>query len=414
MAVELRTVTESEFPDWLRALRTGFLNEPVVPDELVADRIAHVDLDRTRAAVEDGRVVATFRSFGQRLSTVGGGSLAADAVTQVTVAPTHRRRGLLSRLMALDLDAARERGDAVATLIAAEYPIYGRYGFGPASWTTEWSVDLRRAGLDPRRSGRPEDGGRIDLCDGPEVRRIGPALHRRLAGARAGVTDRTARNWEVATGLGHHLEPWTEPYYAVYRAASGEPEGYVSYRCDDKWGDAKQPETTLTVRDLVAATPAAEHALWRFVCSVDWVMAVRSGYRAPDDPLPLLLPDPRAARTVSHADMLWLRVLDVVRVLEERTYPVTDGLVLEVRDAAGYAEGRYLLDASPKGARCTRTTASADLVLDVAVLARLVLGDASAVRLASLGLAEEAVPGAAARAELLFRAPLRAFSPDIF
>ncbi|MFI8325905.1 GNAT family N-acetyltransferase [Streptomyces sp. NPDC085529] len=414
MAVELRTVTESEFPDWLRALRTGFLNEPVVSDALVADRLAHVDLDRTLAALEGGRVVATFRSFRQRLSTVGGGGLTADAVTQVTVAPTHRRRGLLSRLMAKDLDAARERGDAVATLIAAEYPIYGRYGFGPASWITEWSVDLRRAGLDPRRTGRPEDGGRIDLSDGAEIRRIGPELHRRLAAVRAGVTDRTERNWDVGTGGGHQLEPWTEPYYAVYRAASGEPEGYVSYRCDDKWGDAKQPENTLTVRDLVAATPAAEHALWRFVCSVDWVATVRSGHRPPDDPLPLLLPDPRAARTVCHADMLWLRVLDVARVLEERTYPVADGLVLDVRDAAGFAAGRYLLEASPKGARCTRTTASADLVLDVAELARLVLGDESAVRLALLGLVEEAVPGAAARADLLFRTPLRPFSPDVF
>ncbi|WP_282696871.1 GNAT family N-acetyltransferase [Streptomyces sp. CC208A] len=414
MSVELRAVTESEFPDWLRALRTGFLNEPVVPDALVADRLPHVDLGRTLAAVDGGRVVATFRSFRQEVSAVGGGGLTADAITQVTVAPTHRRRGLLSRLMSMDLAAARERGDAIATLIAAEYPIYGRYGFGPASSSTEWRVDLRRAGLDPRRTGRPEDGGRVDLSDKAEVLRIGPGLHRRLAGLRAGVTDRSARDWSVGTGGGQRLEPWTEPYYAVYRSASGEPEGYVAYRCDDKWGDAKQPECTLSVRDLIAVTPAAEHALWRFVCSVDWVTFVRTGYRAPDDPLPLLLPDPRAATTVSHTDMMWLRILDVARVLEERTYPVTDGLVLDVRDGDGYAAGRHRLDASPKGASCVPTTASADLVLDVADLSRLVLGDESAVRLALLGRIEEAVPGAAARADLLFRTPLRPFSPDVF
>ncbi|GHA63175.1 GNAT family N-acetyltransferase [Streptomyces termitum] len=413
MAVELRTVTESDLPGWLRSLRTGFLNEPVAPDELVADRLAAFDLDRTRAAFDDGRVVATFRSFAQRLSTVGGGDIGADAITQVTVAPTHRRRGLLSRLMAQDLDAARERGDALATLIAAEYPIYGRYGFGPASRTAEWSVDLRRAGLDPRRTGRP-DAGRVDFSDGAEIRRIGPGLHRRLAAVRAGVTDRSERNWRLGTGLGHQLEPWTEPYYAVYRSASGEPEGYVSYRADAKWTDGNQPENTLTVRDLIAATPAAEHALWRFVCSVDWVTTVRSGRRPVDDPLPELLPDPRAARTLVSTDMLWARILDVPRVLEERTYPVADALVLDVRDAGGYAGGRFRLDASPKGAACAPTTASADLVLDVADLARLFLGDGSPVRLARLGRIEEAVPGAAARAELLLRTPLRPFSPDIF
>ncbi|MFE5590445.1 GNAT family N-acetyltransferase [Streptomyces sp. NPDC056549] len=414
MTVDVRAVTESEFPDWQLALRTGFLRTPVVSDAEVADRLAHADLARTLGAFDRDRIVATFRSFRQEVSTVGGGSLAADAITQVTVSPTHRRRGLLSRMMSADLAAAKERGDAIATLIAAEYPIYGRFGFGAASWAAEWSVDVRRAGLDSRRSGRPEDGGRIDLTDGDEIRRIGPAVHRRLAGVRAGVTDRDKRGWELGTGLGHQSHPWREPYYAVYRSASGEVEGFAAYSADDKWDDAKQPQNTATVRDLIAVTPAAERALWHYLCSIDWVATVRSGYRAPDDPLPLLLPDPRAARTLTYVDMLWVRVLDVVRVLESRTYPVEDSLVLEVRDAGGLAGGRFRLDASPAGASCARTTASADLAFDVAEAGTLAFGDASAVRLSRLGRVEELTPGAAARADLLFRTPLRPFSPDIF
>ncbi|MFE5714713.1 GNAT family N-acetyltransferase [Streptomyces sp. NPDC056501] len=414
MSVDVRAVTESDFSDWLRALQTGFLRPPHVPGELLADRLANVDLTRTLAAYDRDRIVATFRSFRQEVSTVGGGSLTADAVTQVTVSPTHRRQGLLSRMMSADLAAAKERGDAIATLIAAEYPIYGRYGFGPASWATEWSVDVSRAGLDPRRTGRPDDGGRIELTDGDEIRKIGPALHRRLAGVRAGVTDRTTRGWELGTGLGYQLDPWKEPFYAVYRSAAGEVEGFVAYSADDKWDDAKQPVNTASVRDLIAVTPAAERALWRYVCSIDWITTVRSGYRAPDDPLPLLLPDPRAAKTLTHVDMLWVRVLDVVRVLESRTYPVEGSLVLDLRDAAGPAGGRYRLDASPAGAACVRTTESADLALDIAELGTLAFGDESAVRLTRLGRVDELAPGAAARADLLFRTPLRPFSPDIF
>ncbi|MFI1660565.1 GNAT family N-acetyltransferase [Streptomyces sp. NPDC020472] len=414
MGVDVRAVTESEFHDWQRALRTGFLRTPVVSDEEVADRLAHADLARTLGAFDGDRIVATFRSFRQEVSTVGGGGLTADAITQVTVSPTHRRRGLLSRMMAADLAAAKERGDAIATLIAAEYPIYGRFGFGPVSWTAEWSVDVNRAGLDPRRSGRPEDGGRIDLTDGDEIRRVGPGVHRRLAGVRAGVTNRDERGWEQGTGLGHQSHPWREPYYAVYRSESGEVEGYAAYTADDKWDDAKRPLNTATVRDLVAVTPAAERALWHYLCSIDWIATVRSGYRAPDDPLPLLLPDPRAARMLTYVDMLWARVLDVVRVLEGRTYPVEESLVLEVRDADGLAGGRFRLDASPAGAACVRTTGSADLALGVAEVGTLAFGDESAVRLARLGRAEELTPGAAARADLLFRTPLRPFSPDLF
>lgn len=414
MSVDVRAVAESDFPGWLLALQTGFLRPPRVPDELVADRLANSDLARTQGAFDRDRIVATFRSFRQEVSTVGGGSLTADAITQVTVSPTHRRQGLLSRMMATDLAAAKERGDAIATLIAAEYPIYGRFGFGPASWSTEWSVDVRRAGLDPRRSGRPEGGGRIDLTDAEEIRKIGPEVHRRLAGVRAGVTDRTTRGWELGTGLGYQIDPWTEPFHAVYRSESGAVEGFVAYTADDKWDDAKRPVNTATVRDLIAVTPAAERALWHYLCSIDWIATVRSGHRAPDDPLPLLLPDPRAARTLTYVDMLWVRVLDVVRVLESRTYPVEGSLVLDLRDADGLAGGRYRLDASPAGATCVRTTESADLAFDIAELGTLAFGDESAVRLARLGRAEELTPGAGVRADLLFRTPLRPFSPDIF
>ncbi|MFB7453751.1 GNAT family N-acetyltransferase [Streptomyces sp. NPDC056194] len=414
MSLDVRAVTESEFRDWQRALRTGFLRTPVVSDAEVADRLAAADLTRTLGVFDRDRIVGTFRSFRQEVSTVGGGSLTADAITQVTVSPTHRRRGLLGRMMAMDLAAAKERGDTIATLIAAEYPIYGRFGFGAASWAAEWSVDVNRSGLDPRRSGRPEDGGRIDLTDGDEIRKTGPEVHRRLAGVRAGVTNRDARDWERGTGLGYQSHPWREPYYAVYRSESGEVEGYVAYSADDKWDDAKRPQNTATVRDLIAVTPAAERALWHYVCSIDWIATVRTGYRAPDDLLPLLLPDPRAARLLTYADMLWVRVLDVVRVLESRTYPVEDGLVLEVRDAGGPAGGRFRLDASPAGAACVPTSAPADLALDVAEVSTLAFGDESAVRLSRLGRVEELTAGAAARADLLFRTPLRPFSPDVF
>lgn len=410
----MRPVVESEYPDWLRAVSTGFLRPPVVTDEEVADRLPHTDLSRVLGVFDGGRVVATFRSFTQELSAVGGGSLVADAVSGVTVSATHRRQGLLSRMMTDDLAAAKERGDAVATLIAAEYPIYGRYGFGPATWTTEWTVDVRRAGLDPRRTGRPEDGGRIDFADGEEIRKIGPALHRRLAGVRAGMVERDSRRWDVETGLAFHNSPWTEPFYVVFRDEDGEPQGFAAYTCDDTWGDAKQPLNTAKVKDLIAVTPAAERALWRYLCSIDWVTTIKSGNRAPDDLLPLLLPDPRAAHITTQADMLWVRVLDVAKVLEGRTYGASGSLVLDLRDAAGLAGGRYRLDASPEGAACEPSDAPADLALDIAELGTLSLGDESAVRLAALGRVEEVTPGAAARADALLRTSRRPWCPDIF
>ncbi|MFJ7491215.1 GNAT family N-acetyltransferase [Streptomyces sp. NPDC097727] len=416
MRLDVRTIAESDFPAWLQALNTGFLRPPVVTGEEVADRLARTDLARTQGAFDDGRCVATFRSFAQELTVVGGATVQADAVSNVTVSPTHRRRGLLSRMMATDLVAAKERGDVVATLIAAEYPIYGRYGFGPAAWTTEWEIDVPRTGLDPRWSGpSAQDGGRIDLVSGADVRKLGPALHGRLCARQHGAVSRDTRWWELNTG--ENLSgpgTWTEPFYAVYSNAEGEPDGLIVYRADDNWGDAKQPLNRATVLGQIAVTPAAERALWHFVCSIDWITTVRTGHRAPDDLLPLLLPDPRAARIVTQADWLWIRVLDVVRALEARTYAVPGALTLDIRDATGLTAGRYHLDASPSGATCTPTTDAADLALDVRELGTLYLGDESPARLAALGRIEELTPGAVVLAEGMFRAARRAWCPDVF
>lgn len=413
-AIDVRPITESEFADWTRAMNIGFLREPTLPQEIVDARREQFTPGRTAGAFDGGRCVATFRSFAQELTVVGGATVPADAVTNVTVAPTHRRRGLLSRMMERDLAAAKERGDVVATLIAAEYPIYGRYGFGPATSATEWTIDVPRAGLDPRWAG-PEDGGRIDLVDGEEVRKLGPELHERLRRAQPGAVDRDELWWRTATGAVRFHPAFHEPFHAVYRSAGGEVEGMVAYTADDNWGDAKQPLNTARVKWLIGVTPAAERALWHYLCSVDWVVRVRSGWRAPDDLLPHFLPDPRAAAVTTQADWLWVRILDVVRALEARTYQAAGSLVLEVADGAGLTGGRFRLEASADGAgSCVPTTDSTDLTLDVAELAVLWLGDESAVRLAALGRVREERAGAARQADALLRTSRRPWCPDIF
>ncbi|MFF3874479.1 GNAT family N-acetyltransferase [Streptomyces sp. NPDC001978] len=411
--IDVHAVTEDEFADWLRAAKTGFLREPVVSPEQLAVRREQFVFGRHLGAFDRGRCVATFRSFPQELTAVGGAAVPADAISSVTVSPTHRRRGLLTRMMTQDLAAAKERGDVVATLIAAEYPIYGRYGFGPATWTTEWTVDVPRTGLDPRWSG-PEDGGRIDLVDGEEVRGLGPELHERVRRAQPGAVSRDELWWRTNTGAVRFEPNWTEPYYAVYCSASGEVEGLVSYESDDNWRD-KQPDNTADVNWLIASTPAAERALWHYLCSIDWITKVKSGWRGPDDLLPFFLPDLRAARLTAQSDWLWVRILDVVRALEARTYEGTGTLVLEVVDRLGLTGGRYRLEASPQGASCTQVTSGdADLTLDVAELATLWLGDESTARLAALGRVREVREGAARLADALLHTSGRPWCPDIF
>ncbi|MGK5533679.1 GNAT family N-acetyltransferase [Streptomyces sp. URMC 129] len=415
MALSTRFVNEdaADTDAWIRAVHTGFLKAAELTQEDLDERRARQDFQRARGVFDGDRCVATFRSFDQRLTVVGGGTVAANAVSAVTVTATHRRRGLLSGLMAADLAEAKERGDVVATLVAAEYRIYGRFGFGPAAAYTTWRVDGTRTGLDPGWTLR-ESEGTLAFIDGAEVRKTGPELHERFRRTRAGAIDRDAGFWERATGeVRFDLQPWTEPFHVLYRDARGVPQGLVTFAVDGHW-EASMPGNTATVRGLIATSPAAEATLWRFLLSVDWVTAVDTGRAAPDSPLTLLLPDARSAAVREHADFLWLRPLDVPRMLAARAFAAEGELVLGVRDPQGLAGGRFLLNASPQGASCAATSREPDLVLDCGTLARLYLGETSATRLTDAGWIEERTAGAAARADLLFHTGRRPWCPDIF
>lgn len=416
-SLEIRTLDESDVADWVRALHTGFHLAPSVSGEEVALRRDAYDLARTQGAFDQGRCVATFRSMPRDLTVPGGAAVAASAVTNVSVTGTHRRRGLATRMMAADLAAAKERGDALSILIAAEYPIYGRYGFGPATWVTKWEIDLPRAAVDRRWAG-PADGGRVDLATVAEIQKAGPGLHDRLRARTPGAINRTATWWELATGVREFpTQPWKEPFFAVYRDADGRIDGLLAYDVLDHPWPGKLPKVDVSVRDLVAATPAAETALWRFLFALDWVTVLKSGHRAPDDVLPLLLGDPRAARTESYADFMWLRLLDVPAALAARTYAAgaPAALVLDVHDPAGLSGGRFLLETDASGAAaCHPTTAAADLSLGLSDLACLYLGDESPSRLAALGRLTEHRRGATPTADTLFPTPRRPWCPDVF
>lgn len=414
-SIEIRTLAEQDVADWARAVSVGFHEAPSASAAEVAARRPAYDLARTRGAFDRGRCVATFRSMPRRLTVPGGAAVPASAVTNVTVTGTHRRRGLATRMMAADLADAKERGDAVSILVSAEYPIYGRYGFGPATWVAAWEIDVPRAAVDRRWAG-PTDGGRVDLVTTAEWREAGPEVHERFRALTPGTIDRTRFWWELATGERVFADPWKEPFFAVYRDPQGRIDGLAAYDIVEHPWPGKLPKTDLSVRNLLGVSPAAETALWRFLLSLDWVTTLKSGFRAPDDILPLLLGDPRAARTETLADFMWLRVLDVPAALAARTYaggPAS--LVLDVRDAAGLAGGRFLLETDASGAAvCAPTSAAAELSLDVADLGCLYLGDESAVRLAALGRVTEHHEGAARTADVLFRTPRRPWCPDVF
>ncbi len=90
-------------------------------------------IERVHSAWEDGEIVGGAGAFPFRMS-VPGGELPCGGVTVVGVYPTHRRRGVLRAMMDAQLRDIHEREEPIAALWASEETIYGRFGFGIASW----------------------------------------------------------------------------------------------------------------------------------------------------------------------------------------------------------------------------------------------------------------------------------------
>jgi predicted acetyltransferase len=157
--------------------------------------------------------------------------------------------------------------------------------------------------------------------------------------------------------------------------------------------------------ELHGVTLAAEMDLWRFLARMDLTATIRADTRREHEPMQWYLADARAARVTGLTDFLWLRLLDVERVLGERRYERDGDLVIEVVDVLagqpGPAAGRYRLEVRNGAATCRRTDAGPDLAVDVGPLGAASLGGTRLIDAARAGGATEHRPGALAEADAL-------------
>ena len=396
MGVEVRTITDDELKAWGDAMTHGFMRASV-PEGDYEFRRGMSHPDRNWAAFDGTSIVGTLRSFPTPLSLPGGGTVTSAALTAVTVSSTHRRQGLLTRMLAGDLDASVERDEPVGILIAAEFPIYGRFGYGSAADHNTLKLDVSRT-----RWVRDAEGT-IEMVDEATIRREAPRVYQRYAAEQPGAIGRDDRWWDIAVRLiPFPAFPISEKFWVVCRDRRGKVVGYVSYTIDDHWV-ARRPENTVTIGELIGVDEEATLRLWQYVAQIDWVRTVSASDRSVDDPLHWQLVDARALRAYDRSDFLWVRPLDVPAFLSARLYPVEQRVVLEVVDDMGYATGRFALDGGPDGATCTKARTRPDLTLSASALGAISLGGTSVSTLARAGQIDEHKAGAAMRADALFR-----------
>ncbi|MHA7155566.1 GNAT family N-acetyltransferase [Arthrobacter sp. TMN-50] len=381
---------ESTLAHWFEAVRFGFHETRTEPEDLATYAEAFSSDGRTLWGAYDDAAsahawnasipVATYATMVNSLNVGNGQLVDTHQITAVTVRPTHRRRGLLRTMMTTDLQAAAAKGLAIAALTASEATIYGRFGFGAATFTRSIEVDVKE-----RFALRTPAYGVTEVVAPASAAALSEQVFARFHHATTGSVGRQFAYPQRASGRWGEERPTEDKAVraAVHYDNDGRPDGFVSYKFAG-WGTTPY---TMKIVDLVAASDAAYLELWRYLGSIDLVQRITFDLAPVDDPLPWALQDRRCYKLVGDEDVLWLRILDPIAALEARGYQGSGTVTFEIVDPLGYAAGRFRLAAENGAGTVTRLDDDVDtqLRVDVTALGSMYLGGVPARTLAAAG-----------------------------
>ncbi|MER6343021.1 GNAT family N-acetyltransferase [Streptomyces sp. NPDC001595] len=405
----LRVLRPDDWDVWYDTLLRAFGGVPEAAEERELWREL-TEFDRFLGVWDGADCVGTAGAFSFRLTVPGGASVPAAGVTMVGVAGTHRRRGVLTAMMRRQLDDVRSWGEPLAVLTASEPDIYGRFGYGAASYSLRAEIDTARvrlsvpAGTDDVRLRYAAPADVLDACE---------AVYARLVPRRPGMLARRP-GWE-RVGL---LDPEGErdgasPLQCVVAERDGRIEGYARFRVKVGWGESGH-DGTVVLEEFAALDPAVDAALWRFLFGIDLTSTLVVRSRPADDTFRHLVSDIRRCRPRMR-DSLYLRPVEVGAALEARTYLAPVDVVLEVRDDfCPWNAGRWRLSGDAKGASCERTTDPADLALSARELGSAYLGGVTLRALGAAGRVRELRAGALDEASVAFRTHMAPWLPHGF
>ena len=403
MDIEVRASSSvEELRDALNAISHYFGHVNQLED---AERFAKwIEVERMHAAFEGDRIIGGAGAFTYRMSVPGGALVPAAGITVVGVLPTHRRRGVLRKLMREQLDDCRARGDFVAYLWASEATIYGRFGYGLASRIGEISLAKDRT-----RFALPfEPRGTVRLVDLEEAARTFPPLYEQVVAQRPGMFIRSQDWWETRRLFDDAARRQGGPKNLVLLELDGKPAGYAIYNVKQDWVSGFS-KGVVNIVEVVTPTPDAARELWRWLLDFDWTSEFSANLLPLDHELFMLVAEPRRLQFKIN-DGVWVRLIDIGQALSARTY--NDGeIVLDVEDTfMPENAGRWRV--TPSGAE--RTDDAADLRLDVTGLGSVYLGGFTFDSLVRGSRAQELTQGAVVRADALFRTSVEPWCAEIF
>lgn len=401
MTIELRPVTDNNFVEWRKAVRHGF-GEQVHPDDIARLRNDRAELDRLVAAVDtgSGRIIGTGGADSYSLTVPGGATVPMAGVAYMTTSVTHRRQGAFSSMMSQIHSAARERGDIIAGLWASQSHLYSRFDYGLAVNSYDWEIDPSYGAFSHSPvSDDDESDAHVYFVGADEAVAMLPGIYEQMRQQTTGAVDRSPGRWRYELFDEERVRARASSMFFAICEEAGEQTGYVAYRMR-RVGDTDMG--TLEVSEQVSVTDTAHATMWRFLLNFDLVGKIIAVNRPADDPLWWMLSDPRRLNRKSH-DALWLRLLDIPKALEARTYNADGRLKIAlVSEAQPEVTGTYVLDIDDSQASVKKTTDKPDVVVTPADLAALYMGGVTPGSLVEAGRVDVITTGSLAKLHGMF------------
>ena len=385
MPIELRASTWDDFPS-VKVINARGENGYRSQVDFDAHRLVFTP-DRSIMAFDGKNMVGNALSYEMDMYIPGGISKIA-AVASVSVQATHRRKGINRSIMKYQLEDIHSRQEPLAVLQASESIIYGRYGYGMASFESNLEIEKTRSAyaIDHASEGQPY------FIEESEAREIFPQIYSEAIENRVGMVRRRENWWEFRfrePGLkGGDPKSWFVKYQK-----NGETDGYLRYTIN---------EAELNIIELIASSHEAYSSLWRLCLDMDLVDTIKAEHRPADEELKWMLADPR--RLVEHSsDRYWVRLVDVKKALSQRSYSVDGSLTLEVKDSfLPWNQEVVELRSESGESSCATSNKNPDIVLSAGDLGAVYLGGINFSALLAAGRIEEVTKGSVTKANLMF------------
>ncbi|NJM31595.1 MAG: GNAT family N-acetyltransferase [Limnobacter sp.] len=227
MAIKIRFI----HPEELAAFRhTQFVSMGLNHRQDDLDRVRKTfEVDRAIAAFDGSTLVGTLGCASLTLQMPGNHQCMLAGTTTVAVLPTHRRQGIMHKMLIKHFEDAREQDKPVAGLWASQTPVYGRFGYGVAAYQNELSIPAERLEF----TGPKSD---LEVCfiDAEKAKTILPEVYNKCIPHIPGTNSRSP-NWWTYRRL---QDSDASPFLYLIVKQQGEVSGYAQFTRTSVWQKA--------------------------------------------------------------------------------------------------------------------------------------------------------------------------------